>query len=85
MRFKSSGLGEDKELKGYLYDLSPVGEDLLLFQIQTTEPVQWRLRAGLEFSDIPAILKGILKPSVLPLLLKSLFYIKSNPKEPEQF
>lgn len=85
MRFKSSGLGEDKELKGYLYDLSPLGGDLLLFQIQTTEPVQWRLRAGLQFSDIPIILKGILKPSVLPLVLRSLFYPQNNPKEPEKF
>lgn len=80
MRFKSSGLGEDKELKGYLYDLSPVGEDLLLFQIQTTEPVQWRLRAGLQFNDIPVILRGILKPSVLLFVLSSLFS-KNNSRE----
>jgi len=85
MRFRSSGFGEDKELKGYMHELSPVGKDLLLFQIQTTEPVQWRLRAGLQFSDIPAVLKGILKPSVLPLVLTSLIRLKSNPKEPEKF
>ena len=85
MRFRSSGLGENEELKGYMYDLSPEGEDLLLFQIQTTEPVQWRLRAGLQFSDIPVVLRAILKPSILIFVLSSLFYLKNNSREPEKF
>ena len=85
MRFRSSGLGEDKELKGYMSELSPAGEDLLVFHIQTTEPVQWHLRAGIQFGDIPDILKGILKPSVLPFAIRTLFYLKNNTKEPEAF
>lgn len=85
MRFRSSGFGNDRELKGYMSDLTPVGKDLLVFHIQTTDPVQWHLRAGMQFSDIPAILKGMLKPSVLLLVLRTLFYIKDNPKEPEEF
>ena len=84
MRFKSSGLG-DKELKGYMSDLSPTGEDLLVFHIQTTEPVQWHLRAGMQFHDIPKILKGILKPSVLFFIIQTIFYLKNNPREPEDF
>lgn len=85
MRFRSSGFGNDRELKGYMSDLTPVGKDLLVFHIQTTDPVQWHLRAGMQFSDIPAVLKGMLKPSVLLLVLRTLFYIKDNPKEPEEF
>jgi len=85
MRFRSSGFGTDKELKGYISELSPLGEDLLVFHIQTTEPVKWHLRAGIQFHDVPDILKGILKPSVLPLLLRTLFHVNSNPKEPENF
>jgi hypothetical protein len=85
MRFRSSGFGTDKELKGYMSDLSPVGEDLLVFHIQTTEPVEWHLRAGMQFSDIPNILKGMLKSSILFLTLRALFFLKKNPKEPENF
>ena len=85
MRFRSSGFGDDRELKGYMADLFPVGEDLLVFHIETTEPVKWHLKAGMQFSDVPAILKGMLKPSVLFLLLRVLFHQKSNPKEPEKF
>jgi hypothetical protein len=85
MRFKSSGLGEDKELKGYMSDLSTVGKDLLVFHIQTTEPVQWHLRAGMQFSDIPDILRCILKPKILAFIIRTIFYLKKHPKEPEKF
>lgn len=85
MRFKSSGFGDNRELIGHMSDLSPVGEDLLVFNIQTTEPVQWNLRAGMQFSDVPDILKGMLKPSVLLLVLRTIFYLKKNPVEPEDF
>ncbi len=85
MRFRSSGFGTDKELKGYMSDLSPMGKDLLVFYIETTEPVKWHLRAGMQFSDTPKILKGMLKPSILFLILRTLFYLKKNPKEPENF
>ncbi len=85
MRFRSSGFGDERELVGYMSDLSPVGEDLLVFHIETTEPVQWHLRAGMQFSDVPDILKGMLKPSVLLLVIRAVFHLKSNPKEPETF
>lgn len=83
MRFRSSGLGE-QELKANLADLSPVGKDLLVMYIETYEPVQWHLRAAMEFTDIPAVVKGLLKPSVLFLLLRTILYVKKNPPEPEK-
>ena len=85
MRFKSSGLGEKEELKGYMSDLSPEGEDLLVFHIQTTDPVKWHLRAGMQFNDVSDIFKGIFKPSILFFIIRSIFYLKKNPKEPEEF
>jgi len=86
MRFRSSGFGDNRELIGHMADLSPRGEDLLVFTIQTTEPVQWQLRAGMQFSDVPAILKGIiLNFPVLCLFLRTVFHIKKTPKEPEDF
>ena len=82
MRFRSAGLGQT-ELKGKISDLSPVGEDLLVLHIQTHEPVEWHLRAAMERKDIPKVLKGMLKPSILFYIIGTLFYMKKVPKEPE--
>jgi len=82
MRFRSSGLGK-QELKGNIADLSPVGGDLLVMRIDTYEPVQWHLRAGIQFSDISTILKAMLKPSVLSLVIRAIFKLQENPQEPE--
>ena len=82
MRFKSTGLGP-QELKGTMEDLAPVGKDLLVLHIKTYDPVKWDLRAALERKDIPSMVKGMLKPSILIYLLRTLIYLKKNPKEPE--
>jgi hypothetical protein len=83
MRFRSSGLGE-KELKGRMAKLSPVGKDLLVYQIHTYEPVEWQMMAALEYKDIRAIVKGLLKPNILLHVVRTLFYLRENPKEPEE-
>ena len=40
--------------------MSPSGDDLLAHQIQTHEPVEWRMKAGLERKDVPKIVMGLL-------------------------
>ena len=82
MRFRSTGLGKT-ELKGEMSDLSPVGEDLLVYHIQTYEPVKWELRAAMERKDVPKIVKGFLKPSILFHVIRTLFHVKKKPKEIE--
>jgi len=86
MRFRSSGFGDTRELVGRMADLSPVGKDLLVFHIQTTDPVEWHLRAGMQFSDIPDVLKGmLLNLPVLFMIIRTIFFLKKKPKEPEEF
>lgn len=80
MRFRSAGLGQ-MELKGRISDMSPVGEDLLVLHIETHEPVEWHLKAAMERKDIPKIVKGMLKPSIISYIIRTLFYVKKNPKE----
>ena len=80
MRFRSSGLGKT-ELKGNMADLSPVGEDLLVYKIQVYDPVNWLLKAGMERKDIPAVIKGMTKPSVLFHIIRTLFHLKKTPHE----
>lgn len=82
MRFRSAGLGP-MELKGRISDLSPAGRDLLILHIQTYEPVEWHLKAAMEHNDIPRILKGILKPAIFFHIIRTIFYLKKNPKELE--
>lgn len=81
MRFKSTGLGP-QELKGKIENLAPAGKDLLVLHIKTYDPVEWQLKAALEPRDIPNMLKGILKPAILFYLIRTLIYLKKDPKEP---
>ena len=85
MRLRSTGFGGDRELKGHVSDLSPVGKDLLVMTIQTTDPVRWQLKAGLQFGDIPKLLIGFIKPSVLPWVIRALLFPRENPREPDEF
>jgi hypothetical protein len=81
MRFKSTGLGP-QELKGTIEDLAPAGKDLLVLHIKTYDPVEWHLKAALEPRDIPNMVKGLLKPTILTYLIRTLIYLKKEPKEP---
>jgi hypothetical protein len=82
MRFRSAGLGPT-ELKGRISGLSPEGQDLLVLHINTYEPVQWHLKAAMERQDIPNIVKGILKPAIFFHIVRTIFYINKNPREPK--
>ena len=81
MRFKSTGLGP-QELKGTIEDLAPAGRDLLVLHIKTYDPVEWHLKAALEPRDIFNMVKGILKPTILIYLIRTVIYLKKDPKEP---
>ena len=62
--------------------MSPVGEDLLVLHIKTHDPVEWHLKAAMERKDIPKVLKGMLKPSILFYIIKAIFYTNKVPMEP---
>jgi hypothetical protein len=80
---RSTGLGKSK-LIANLADLKPDG-DLLILYLDTVEPEGWHLRAAMQLEDIPALLKGFMKPNIIMFLLRSLIFPKKNPKEPEEF
>jgi hypothetical protein len=80
MRFRSAGLGQ-MELKGRIADLAPVGEGLLVLHIETHDPVKWHLKAAMERKDIPRVIRGMMKPSILLHIIRALIYCKKNPTE----
>ena len=55
----------------------------MVLHIETYDPVEWHLRAAMERKDIPRIIKGMLKPSILFYIISTIFSIKKNPKELE--
>jgi hypothetical protein len=81
VRFRSTGLGTT-ELKGYLEFVKRSDNGLLTARFQTTEPVKWHLGVSLEPSDIPKMVKVILKPSLILKTTMSVLRLKKNPKEP---
>ena len=82
MRFRSTGLGTT-ELRGYLKTVNRSDKGTLAAVFQTTEPVQWHLGVYLEPSDIPKLAKVLFRPSLIFRTVMSLFWVKKNPKEPE--
>ena len=81
MLMRSTGLGKT-ELKGKITGLVRKG-DYLILQVDTTEPVKWKLRVGIAKPDIWQVLKGILKWKNLKLLLSIKW--RAEPKHPGEF
>ena len=81
MRFRSTGLGKT-ELQAEPIKLEPVG-NLLILHIQTTSPVRWHIRAGIQRRDM---LK-LIRLAISFKLIKYFFgFVKvGNSKEPENF
>jgi hypothetical protein len=67
MLVRSTGLGK-AELKAEIVEIRRQG-DYLIMEMQTTEPVRWRIRGGLSFKDLRALLKATLRFSILPFFL----------------
>jgi hypothetical protein len=82
MKMRSTGLGETV-LLGKLDKITQV-EDYLILHMQTIDPVQWHVRAALDYQDILTMAKLILKGPVLKFLVSKIKSIK-NPKNTDEF
>jgi len=82
MRFRSTGLGKT-ELEAEPIGLEPSG-DLLIFHIQTTSPVRWQIRAGIQRKDMFKLIRFASSPKVVKYFLLG-FIRRGNQKEPEDF
>jgi len=64
---RSTGLGK-AELVAQIVSLRRQG-DYLIMEMQTTEPVRWKMRAALCRKDLGGVLKAMLKLTVIAFLL----------------
>ncbi|MCX5998784.1 MAG: hypothetical protein NTU41_04130 [Chloroflexi bacterium] len=74
MLFRSTGLGKT-ELKGMILGIERQ-RDYLIMQVQVVEPVNWRIRAGLSLMDIAALLRALLKLSIISFILMPTHWFK---------
>jgi hypothetical protein len=66
MLFRSTGLGKT-ELKAKVTGVVRQG-DYLILQVDTLEPVRWKIRAGISLPDMWVVIKSLMKPSNLMIL-----------------
>ena len=82
MKLRSTGLGETV-LVGKLDKITQV-QDYLILHVQTIDPVQWHVRAAMDYGDLFTMVKLILKGPVFKFLL---FGLKNwrNPRNTNDF
>ena len=82
MRMRSTGLGKT-ELKGNFVNVE-LDQDLLILHIETFDPVEWKLRAGIQRADRLKMIKLLLKLNVklIPYLWR--WKAKDPPNEPKE-
>ncbi len=68
--FRSTGLGK-AELVGEIVGLKAQG-DYLIMEINTTEPVKWKVRGAVSFTDLKVLVKMMFQLSVF------LFFVKAG-------
>lgn len=67
MKMRSTGLGETV-LEGVLDSITRK-DDYLILHVNTTEPVQWHVRAAIDYSDLLTLIKLIIKGPVFTFLM----------------
>ena len=82
MKMRSTGLGETV-LVGEL-DKITLKDDYLVMHVNTLEPVQWHVRAAIDYKDLVTLIKLILKGPVLKFLLLGIKNWK-NPRQTDDF
>jgi hypothetical protein len=82
MLFRSTGLGK-AELVAEIVDVKRKG-DYLIMEMETTEPVRWKIRGGISLMDLRILLKAALKFSVLFFLIDLAAWFK-KPESPGDF
>ncbi len=83
MLFRSTGLGKT-ELKGKIDTVQRQGDYLIMY-VDVTDPVKWRIRVALEFSDLMKVMSSMLKSAIIAFLLSPRQWRKKEPAHPGDF
>ena len=75
MKMRSTGLGETV-LLGEMETITQV-QDYLVLHVNTLEPVQWHVRAAIDYNDLLTLIKLIFKGPVLKFLFQGMLNRKT--------
>ena len=81
-RFRSTGLGKTM-LEGAPAKVEVVG-DMIVFHIETTTPIRWKIRAAMSYKGVLIAIKLCMKLSVIKFLLFG-FSTMKKPVLPTEF
>lgn len=82
MLMRSTGLGK-AELVAEIVTIKRQ-RDYLIMEMQTTQPVRWKIRGCMSHKDLRMILKLMFKSSILPFFLNPRAWFK-QPEHPGEF
>ena len=82
MLFRSTGLGK-RELVAEITGIRAQG-DYLIMEVETSEPVRWKIRGGVSWKDLRTLIGQALKISVVSFLMKPWSWFK-QPEHPGEF
>lgn len=82
MLMRSTGLGK-AELVAEIVGLKRQG-DYLIMELQTLQPVRWKIRSGLSHQDLKMLLRAVTKLSILAFFFNLRAWFK-KPEHPGDF
>ncbi len=82
MLYRSTGLGKS-ELVAEVVAVKRQG-DYLIMEMQTTEPVRWKIRGALSREDFKGLFKALLKMSILAFFFNLAGWFR-KPRHPGEF
>ena len=71
-------------MEGELADIKKV-DDLVIFFVNTTNPVKWRTRMGFQERDMRALVFALLRPKNMLFIIKALLFGRKEVTRTENF
>ena len=83
MRLRSTGLGKT-ELEAEIVDAKRI-DDIVVIYINTTKPVKWRTRMGLQETDLRNLVRFVFRRNNLSYIIRALLPGKKKVSRTESF
>lgn len=83
MLFRSTGLGKT-ELVGRIAEMQRQG-DYLIMRVDVVEPVKWRIRVALSFTDLVKVIGACAKAAIISFVLSPKQWRNKEPLHPGEF
>jgi hypothetical protein len=80
---RSTGLGKT-ELTGKVDSMQRQGDYIIMY-VDVVDPVKWKLRVGLNFSDLAKVMACMGKRAILGLVFSPMQWRNKDPQHPGDF